>query len=378
MKVIVCPDKFKGTYSAAQVAQFMAHGIKKASPHANIVELPLADGGEGSLETIIHASGGTFHHAKVKGPLSREVNARWGVLGDQITGVIEMAEASGLQLLATDEYIPTQTHTFGMGQLILHALDYGCKRLLLCIGGSATNDGGTGMAVALGVKFLDALGRELPLGGENLVHLHTIDMSTLDSRLAATDIVVLTDVRNPLCGDQGASVVYGPQKGATAEQIERLDKALYHYGTLLEAHFKMNILHQPGAGAAGGLGAAALTFLNAALKPGCEYILDLLNFDHIIQNADLIITGEGRTDKQTLQGKVPFAVAKRAEMNRVPLVCLSGSLAEGYEEILNQGVTSCFSIIQEPMALEVIIRETPHLLESATEQIIRLFNKRLK
>ncbi|MGF7034891.1 glycerate kinase [Paenibacillus mucilaginosus] len=372
MRIIAAPDSYKGSLSAVAASAAMERGIRSVFPDAEVVKVPIADGGEGTVEALVAATGGTLMYERVAGPLGRPVDACWGILGDGATGVIEMAAASGLMLVPAEERNPLITSTYGTGQLIKAALDRGLRRLIIGLGGSATNDGGAGMTQALGARLLASNGEELPPGGAALSELHTMDLSRLDPRLAGTEISAACDVDNPLCGPRGASAVYGPQKGATPAMVERLDAALRHYAAVAEGATGRDAADDPGAGAAGGLGAGLLYFTNARLRPGIRLVLDAAGFDRIVQGADLVITGEGATDYQTAYGKAPVGVAAIAGEAGVPTVCLSGSLGTGADEVLNHGVDGLMSIVPRPMELSACMAEAEELLEAASARLCRL------
>ena len=372
MRIVVAPDAYKGSASAADVAAAMARGIRRVIPDAEIRELPVADGGEGTLDALLAATRGERRCAQVHDPLGRPIAAPWGILGDGQTAVIEMAAASGLPLLAPQERNPRITGSRGTGELIRAALDAGMRRIVLGIGGSATNDGGAGMARALGARFLDHDGKALPEGGAALAHLARIDLSALDPRLHETEITVACDVDNPLCGPRGASAIFGPQKGATPAMVDELDAALLRFADFAEDLTDRVISDQAGAGAAGGLGAGLMFFTPAILKPGIDLVLDVIGFDETIANADLLITGEGRTEAHTAFGKAPVGVARRAKRFGVPVICLSGSLGEGADDVLGCGIDALASISDGPMTLEESMSAAPRLIESASARLGRL------
>jgi glycerate 2-kinase len=372
MRIIVAPDSYKGSLSAVGVANAMARGIGAVFPDAEVVRLPIADGGEGTVDALVTATGGRTSNLRVSGPLGEKVDAAWGILGDGSTAVIEMASASGLPLVPRNKRNPLLTSTFGTGELIRAALDAGLRRMIIGIGGSATNDGGAGMARALGVRFLDSIGRDLPEGGAALSGLARIDLSGLDTRLRETVIQVACDVNNPLCGEHGASAIYGPQKGATPEMVAELDRALRQYARIVEQTTGRVISLLPGTGAAGGLGAGLLYFTNASLLPGVNIVLEAVCFAEAVQMADLVITGEGCTDAQTAHGKAPLGVAQLARTCGVPVVCLSGGLGAGSEHVLEHGIDALQGIVCSPMALDECMARAAELVEAATIRICRL------
>lgn len=372
MHIIVAPDSFKGSLSSIQVGHAMERGILTVFPNAQVTKVPIADGGEGTIDSLVIATGGRIMKTKVMGPLGDPVEARWGILGDQKTAVIEMATASGLPLVSNERSNPLIASTFGTGQLIKRALDEGIRKLIIGVGGSATNDGGAGMARALGAKFLDQYGRELPDGGAALKDLVRINLSELDSRLEETVVLVACDVDNPLCGLHGASAVYGPQKGATPEMIDELDHALEHYAEIARLTTGKDVAQRLGAGAAGGLGAGLMIFTPAEFRPGIEIVLEATGFEVKVQLADLVITGEGRTDFQTTNGKAPVGVARLARKHQVPTVCLSGGLGLGHEDVLEQGIAGIMSIVPQPMTLEECLASAEELVYRATARLCRL------
>lgn len=352
MRVVFAPDSYKEALGAPVVARALAEGWRLADPDVEAVLAPMADGGEGTVEAVVSAAGGSYVSATVTGPMGTRVQARYGLTQDGATAVIEMAEASGLQLVPAQQRDPRAATTRGTGELILHALERGARRILIGIGGSATNDGGAGMAQALGYRLLDAQGNELPPGGAALARLAQIDDHAVHPALRECVISVACDVTNPLCGAEGASAVFGPQKGASPEMVQELDAALNHYGRLLEQFSGRSILEAAGSGAAGGLGAGLLAFTNAQLCPGAALVAELIGLEQLLQGAALVVTGEGRIDSQTLQGKVPAGVAKLARKAGVPVVLVGGAVSEGLEELYEQGICGIFSISPGPMSLE--------------------------
>jgi glycerate kinase len=378
MRIVVAPDSFKGSASAVAVAKAMEQGVLSVFPKAKVIQIPIADGGEGTIEAFIVATGGQIITENVLGPLGNPIEAHWGILGDGETAVIEMAAASGLPLVPQEKRNPRITTTFGTGELIKAALDRGIRKLIIGIGGSATNDGGMGMACALGVRFLDAVGNSLPSGGAALQQLVTIDVSQIDVRLAETAIVVACDVDNPLCGPRGASAIYGPQKGATREMIAELDASLAKFAAIAKSTTGKDVAEYPGAGAAGGLGAGLLLFTNAQLLPGVDIVLEAVRFADIAKDADLIITGEGRTDFQTACGKAPVGVSRIAKQYNIPTFCVSGSLGKQYEEVYSLGIDGLMSIISSPMNLAECMENALELIQAATERLCRIINKSME
>jgi len=372
MRIIVAPDSFKGSVSALGVAEAMERGIRVVFPEAEVLKVPIADGGEGTVEALVVATGGRLLHTEVRGPLGEPVRAHWGVSGDGTTAFLEMASASGLPLVPRDQRDPRITSTYGTGELMKAALELGLRRLVIGIGGSATNDGGTGMARALGARFLDVQGRDLPEGGAALARLARIDLTNLDPRLAEASLLVACDVDNPLCGSRGASAVYGPQKGASPEMVAELDAALGVFAGHAASATGRDVALLPGAGAAGGLGAGLLFFTPASLRPGVAIVLETTGFEALVRGAALVLTGEGRTDFQTAMGKAPVGVAAVAKRHGVPVVCLSGGLGEGAEDVLAHGIDALASVVPQPMSLEACMAQGADLVEAATARLCRL------
>ncbi|HET8732248.1 MAG TPA: glycerate kinase [Anaeromyxobacteraceae bacterium] len=370
-RVVVAPDSFKGSLSAVDAARAMERGVLAAWPDAEVEKVPIADGGEGTVEAMVMATGGRFEHRTVRGPLGEPVPARWGVLGDGATAVIEMAAASGLPLVPPGRRDPRVTSTFGTGELVLAALEAGFRRLVLGIGGSATNDGGTGLARALGVRFLDEAGRALPEGGASLSALARIDLSGLDPRIAAAEVLVACDVDNPLTGPRGASAIYGPQKGATAAMVAELDAALARLAEVATRTTGRDVAGQPGAGAAGGLGAGLLFFTPARLVPGVDLVLDAARFDARVRGAHLVLTGEGRTDAQTAMGKAPVGVARVARRHGVPVHLVSGSLGPGADAVHAHGIDRIAAAAPPGMPVEEAMARASELLEAAVHRSLR-------
>ncbi|MDC9622283.1 glycerate kinase [Xenorhabdus sp. XENO-7] len=345
MKIVIAPDSFKESLSALQVAEAIEQGFREIFPQATYIKLPMADGGEGTVESLVAATGGQRISCSVTDPLGQPVDAFFGLLGDGKTAVIEMAAASGLHLVPTEQRNPLITTSYGTGELILAALEHGVQKLILGIGGSATNDGGAGMMQALGAKLWDGDNRILPLGGAALTRLESIDLSSLDPRLNQLEITVACDVNNPLCGEWGASAIFGPQKGATPEMVKALDSALHHYGMKIESLTGKKVIDVAGAGAAGGMGASLLGCLDANLQSGIEIVINTLKLEEAIQGADLVITGEGRMDSQTIQGKTPIGVARVAKKFGIPTIALVGGMSRDYHVVHQHGLDAVFSIV---------------------------------
>ena len=374
MKIVIAPDSFKESLSALAVAQAIEKGIKAVLPNASTVCIPMADGGEGTLATVLQATAGQSRELSVLDALGRPRLAQWGWLPQQ-TALIEMASAAGLEQVAPSERDPLRADTFGVGQLMLAALDAGADTIVLTAGGSATNDGGVGMLRALGVRWLDQHDQLLPAGGAALLNLARIDASGLDPRLSRTKIMIATDVNNPLCGPKGASATFGPQKGATPEMVSLLDEALSRLADFSAQVLGRDERHSPGAGAAGGLGFAAMAWLNAKMRPGAALVAELVSLDQAMQSADLAFTGEGSMDAQTLQGKTPMGVIEVAQRHGVPVIALVGRLGDGYQSLYDVGLTAAFSLTNGPLALEQACEQAAILLEARASDIMRTWLK---
>lgn len=370
MKMLIATDSFKGSLSSMQVARRMEEGIRRVFPDVDIDFVPMADGGEGTVETMIASLGGEFKYKKVLGPNGGYVNARYGVLTNG-SAVIEMAEASGLTLVEHDKRNIMEASTYGTGELIRSALEDGCSNILIGIGGSATNDGGIGMAQALGASFKDKNRDEVGLGGKELSRIEYMDLKGIDPRLRKVKITVMCDVKNPLYGEQGAAQIYGPQKGATKEQIRELDKGLKHLADMTEKFLHKDFRWMEGAGAAGGLGMGMKAFLDAELKPGIEAIMDAANMDEHIKNADLVITGEGRIDAQSVCGKVIDGVAQKAKVYQKPVIAVAGSSEKNLSVVYEAGIDSIENAVCRPMTIEYAMQEAPELVADAAERIMR-------
>jgi glycerate kinase len=370
-RVVIAPQSFKGSADAVAVATAIARGVRRIWPRAECVELPLADGGEGTALALVRATGGEMRSARVHDPLGREIDAQWGVLGDRITAVLEMAAASGLPLLREDERDPRVTSTRGTGELILTAAASGAQRIVIGIGGSATNDGGAGMARAFGYRFFDAAGAELAEGGGALAHLARIEGQT-DPRLIRPAIDVACDVRNPLLGPEGATAVYGPQKGATPEIQRELEAALTRYADVVEAFVGRDVRSVPGAGAAGGLGAGLIAFLDARLVSGSALVLDAVGFDRRLVGADLVITGEGRIDGQSIYGKLTHAVTVAAKRRGVPVLAVAGMVGPGHETMRDAGIEAIETLADASDAdRDAAMRDPLPRIEDAAERLVR-------
>lgn len=374
MKIVIAPDSFKGSVSALEAGNAIRDGILKVDHEIDTIVVPMADGGEGIVQSLIDATGGNIIRTTVHDPLFRTIDSFYGILGDGKTAVIEIAAASGLPLLKPEERDPMKATSYGTGELIIDAMDKGCTNILLGLGGSATNDGGIGMAQALGVCFLDEKGNNVRFGGYELARIRTIDVSGIDDRVGKVQFIAACDVDNPLCGQNGASNVYGRQKGASDSDVETLDKGLAHLSQIVENSFGLDIKNFPGTGAAGGLGYAVMVFLNAKLERGIDIVTRLLKLDEIMCGADLVITGEGKIDAQTAFGKTAYGVAQTARGLNIPVIALAGSLGPGYSALYNSGFDGIYSIIDKPMLLEEAIDNTKELLENSAGNIVRLWN----
>jgi glycerate kinase len=372
MRIIICPDSFKGSISAADAAFAIDSGVKRALPTVITDCIPLADGGEGTIDAIINALGGEIVMAQVTGPLGLPVDAVYGVVDNRNTAVIEMSQAAGLHLVP-NSCDPRYTTTYGVGELILYAYKRGCRKFIVGIGGSATNDGGAGAMSALGIRFLDAEEQILPNGGAALSKLAKIDTSGLKLNLNEVEIRVACDVTNPLIGPAGASAVYGPQKGATPETVVELDAALANYAQIIKSDLGIDIAYIPGAGAAGGLGGGLAAFLSGRLESGIDIVFDVTNFSERIKGTDLIITGEGRVDEQSGFGKTISGVVNYAHTADIPVVILAGSIGKGIEVLYSLGATAIFSIAPGPITIEESILRVGELLSLSAENCIRLF-----
>lgn len=352
MKIVIAPDSYKESLSALDVAIQIEAGFKEILPDAQYIKVPVADGGEGTVEAMVAATGGRIITQVVTGPLGECVRAFFGLSGDGHTAIIEMAAASGLSLVPPALRNPMKTTSYGTGELILAALDHGARHIILGIGGSATVDGGAGMLQALGARLLNQEGRPLSFGGASLAQLTQIDLSTLDPRIAECKFEVACDVDNPLTGETGAAAIFGPQKGATPEMVRLLDDALSHYAAQISLHLDIQVADAKGAGAAGGMGAAALAFLNASLRPGVEIVLESVSFAALLQNADLVITGEGRMDSQTIHGKTPMGVAQMAKVFDIPVIAIAGCLSTDVGVVHQHGIEAVFSILPRAVSIE--------------------------
>lgn len=369
---VLAPDSFKESMTAKEVCEAMEKGLRQAFPDANYVHVPMADGGEGTVQALVDATGGRLCSLEVTGPLGEPVLAEYGLLGDGETAAIEMASASGLHLVPPDRRNPLQTTTYGTGELIRACLDQGVRRIIVGLGGSATNDGGAGMAEALGARLLDAAGRPLARGGGRLGDLARIDVSALDPRLQQAHLIVACDVDNPLCGERGASRVFGPQKGATAAMAEQLDAALAHYAEVARRQLGRDVRNVPGAGAAGGLGAGLLLFTQAEMRRGVEIVLDFTGLRERVAAADVVFTGEGGIDFQTKFGKVPYDVARIAKAAGKRVIAIAGTIGEGADALYAEGIDAIFGITPGAAALPQLLAAGPRNVQRTCENIGRL------
>lgn len=372
--ILLAPDSFKESMTAKEACEAMERGIKKANSNITCIHVPMSDGGEGTMQSLIDATGGRKYYIDVIGPLGNKVKAEYGVLGDGETGILEMASASGIHLVPLKKRNPLITTTYGTGQLIKACLEHGVKKLLIGIGGSATNDGGAGAIQALGGRLLDKEGNEIGFGGGELNKLASIDLTSFDSRLKAIKVEVACDVNNPLCGKLGASKVFGPQKGATPEIIETLDKNLRHYAEVIKEQLGQDVIDVPGSGAAGGLGAGIMSFLNGKLKKGIEMVIEYTQLEEKVKAADMIWTGEGSIDFQTQFGKTPLGVAAVAKRYNKPVIALAGKVGNDIEVLFEKGIDSIFCIMRGVTTLEDALEKGKENLENTSENIIRLMN----
>tara|TARA_B100001142_G_C14288033_1_gene637760 strand:- start:390 stop:1526 length:1137 start_codon:yes stop_codon:yes gene_type:complete len=370
-KILISPQEYKESLTGIEVAKAMKQGIFEVNKNIEIELAPVADGGDGTLQTMVDVTNGKIISKKVENPIGNIINSEWGKLGDNKTAVIEMAKASGLALLRNDQKSALHTSTFGTGQLFKDALDSGIKNFIIGIGGSATNDGGAGFISALGAKLLDNNNSEVKPSGANLNKISKIDLSDFDKRIKDITVNVACDVNNPMCGENGASAIFGPQKGASISDIKMLDSNLLHWSEIIKTQFSKDILNVPGSGAAGGLGGGLMAFVNAKLSSGADIILNSLNYDKKLKGVDLVIVGEGQTDKSTQFNKSPVAVAERAKKLGIPVVCISGSLGDGYLESSVKGIDAFFSIVNKPMSLDIALNNAYDLISKSTKEIYK-------
>ncbi|WP_288646993.1 glycerate kinase [uncultured Lactobacillus sp.] len=373
-KYVVAPDSFKESMTAKEVCDAMEKGIKKADSTAEVIKVPMADGGEGTVDSLVDATNGKRVIVEVTGPLGNKISAYYGILGNGTTAVIEMAKASGLEIVEKKKRNPMITTTFGTGELIRDALDHNVKEIIIGLGGSSTNDGGSGMAQALGAKLLDQNNYQISFGGGNLDKLDKIDISNLDSRLQDVKIILASDVTNPLIGKDGASRVFGPQKGATPEMVEKLENNLQHYAKIIKRDLNKNVASVSGAGAAGGLGAGLMAFTTCKMRQGVDIAIEVTKLEEKVKSADYVFTGEGGTDFQTKFGKTPYGVAKLGKKYHKPVISLAGYLGEGIDSLYSEGFTAIFGIIPGACDLSTALKNGPSNVARTTENIVRLLN----
>ncbi|HEY2455414.1 MAG TPA: glycerate 2-kinase [Scandinavium sp.] len=369
MKIVIAPDSYKESLSASEVAQAIEQGFREIFPDAQYVKVPVADGGEGTVEAMIAATQGEAKMSRVTGPLGERVDAMWGISGDGTTAFIEMAAASGLALVPAAQRNPLQTTSRGTGELILQALEHGAKNIIIGIGGSATNDGGAGMVQALGARLFDANGKDILSGGAGLISLKSIDISGLDPRISDCMLRVACDVTNPLTGELGASRVFGPQKGATEAMIVELDRNLAHYAEVIKKSLHIDVINVPGSGAAGGMGAALMAFLGAELRSGIEIVTQALNLEEHIHDCSLVVTGEGRIDSQSIHGKVPVGVAQVAKKYHKPVIGIAGCLTADVGVVHQHGIDAVFSVLTQIGTLEEAFRGAFDNIQRASRNV---------
>jgi len=374
MKIVLAPDSYKNSLTAKEVAESMRKGFEKVYPEAEYINVPMADGGEGTVQSLVDAKQGQIMTEKVINPLGREAEAHYGLIDDGQVAVIEMAEASGIQFINQYTQDPYVTTTYGTGQLIKSAIEHGAKTIIIGIGGSATNDGGAGMAQALGAHLLDEYGRELHHGGAMLNKLDRIDNSDMLPGLAEVKVIIASDVTNPLTGPNGASHVFGPQKGASPEMVEFLDSALSHYARILKRDLKKDLEKVAGAGAAGGLGAGLLAFTNSQMRSGVDIVIDYTDLKEKVKDADVVITGEGQIDFQTKFGKTPIGVAKATKVvnPNATVIAIAGSVGEKISELYPLGIDAIFTCVPGVEELSKAIADTDKNLQQVSENIARL------
>ena len=378
MKIVIAPQAFKGSLSALNVANAVQKGVRRIFPDAQILTCPVADGGDGTLETLVESSGGKIMETNVADPTGKPIVAQWGAMGDGNTAVIEMARTSGLALLTLEERDPLNATTYGLGEIIVSALNKGFRKFIVGIGGSATNDAGAGMAQALGIRLMDREGRNLVFGGAALQNLSVIDTSSIDQRVLESNFQIACDVNNPLTGPEGASAVYGPQKGATEENVRQLDSALGVFAEVTKRDLGKDISNLEGAGAAGGLGAGMIAFVEGHLRSGVDIVLDTVNLAEKLESADLVITGEGSIDFQTVYNKAPIGVARMAKARGIPTIGISGMLGKNYQIVHNHGIDAALSIANGPISLEESLQNAPSLISEAVEESLRLISVGMK
>ena len=373
-KILISPQQFKESLSGSEIANSMEKGLLKVWPNSHITKIPVADGGDGTLETLVINSEGEIKTTLTDNSNFQKHKTEWGALGDKETAVIEVARIIGLSKISEEKRNIMKASTYGVGSVMKEALDLGYRKFVIPVGGSATNDGGAGLLQALGVSLKDKSGKELPYGGFALSSLEHIDISNMDERMKESTIMVACDVNNPLYGSRGASAIYGPQKGASYEQVQLLDEALMKFSETIKKDLGIDVSDIPGAGASGGLGAGLMAFFSSELRLGSDIVLEILNIEKYISESDLVIVGEGQVDRSTVFNKSPVAVSRIAKKYNKPVICIAGSLGAGFKEVHSHGIDAVFSLVNRPMSIQNAIEDTARLVEIATEQACRSIN----
>lgn len=376
-KIVLAPQGFKESLTGLEIAEAMEVGAKSVWPDADVVKIPVADGGDGTLQALVDSSGGSIRTAQVEDALGRTIKAEWGALGNGTTAVIEVARAVGLTRLSLDERDVLNASTYGVGQLFTEALDAGFTDFIIGVGGSATNDGGAGMIQAMGGSLTDESGSEIARGGAALSNLRHIDVSNLDPRMQTARVTVACDVNNPLCGPRGASAIFGPQKGANFEDVQLLDAALANYAEVISNYLQTDVAEIPGAGASGGLGAGLMGFFDARLRLGADIVLEAVELERHLEDADLVVVGEGQFDRSTVFNKSPVAVAQKAKIHGIPVIGIAGSLGAGFREVHDHGIDAVFSLVNRPMSLKAAMDDTKRLVAIATEEACRAIDLKI-
>lgn len=377
MKIVLAPDSFKGSMDSMHIIEIVEKAARKVFPDCEILKIPIADGGEGTVDALISILKGRIDYLTVLGPLYEKTNAKYGII-DEKTMMIEMSAASGLPLISEEKRNPLYTSTYGTGQLIKNALDGGFTNIIIAIGGSATNDGGIGAMEALGVRFLDKQGKQVKGIGKNLIHIEDIDVRNMNPKIKDVQITVMCDVENPFTGENGATYVYGEQKGGTDEILSSLEEGMLHYQKLIKEKLNIDISNVPGAGAAGGLGGALYVFLNAKLQSGIKTVLETIKFDELLEGVDLVVTGEGKLDAQSAFGKVLAGIGQESKRNEIPVVAIVGCIEEGADSIYECGIESAISTIDNVMSLKEAMENSDKLLLSAAERMFRMIHVGMK
>ena len=371
MKILISPQQFKESLTGSEIADSMEKGILKVWPNSTIKKIPVADGGDGTLETLVSNSNGEIKSTIADNSNFEKIKTEWGALGDKKTAVIEVARVIGLSKISVNKRNVMKASSYGIGSVFKEALDQGYRSFIVPVGGSATNDGGAGLLQALGVSLKNKSGKEIGYGGQGLQNLEKIDISGLDERMLNSNIMVACDVNNPLCGPRGASSIYGPQKGATFEQVQILDQALFKFSEIIKRDLGKDVADIPGAGASGGIGAGLMAFFSSKLRLGSDIVLEILGIEKHIAESDLIIVGEGQVDRSTVFNKSPVAVSRIAKKYNKPVICIAGSLGAGFKEVHSHGIDAVFSLLNRPMSLQSAMNDTARLVEIATEQACR-------